>query len=81
MLERMRHCATVRFNSGRGRKTCRRVLEYENREAKSNCFHACVHLCMCVHIFRWKRGCRKKGFTEDDKIIETPICGTTKIQD
>lgn len=54
--------------------------ESGNKEAKSDCLHAHVHLCVCVcaHICRWKRESKRKGFTEDDKIIEISICGTTK---
>lgn len=76
MLERMRHYATVRFKSLRGRKTCRRVLESGNRETKRDGLHACVCLCVCVHICRWKMESKGKGFTEDDNIIEKKVRNT-----
>lgn len=43
-----------------------------------------MHVCAsaCVHTFGgniwWKRESKRKGFTKDDKIKETPICGTTR---
>lgn len=35
-----------------------------------------MHLCVCVHICRWKMKSKGKGFTEDDKIIEKKVRNT-----
>lgn len=43
---------------------------------ESKCLYAYVHLCMCMHVCRWKRESGGKAFTGDSNITEKKIRNT-----